>query len=235
MTPSTATIERPTASRLQPVAFDLYRDIHKGIRAALFAVTTEAGRVDPSDDLGVIAVADEVGDLVRLLTEHAEHEDNHIDLLAFLPDIAAQVERDHATLEARMDQLVELAATACATPAATRRFAVHELYLELASFTGAYLAHQDMEERVIMPALERELGVPALIGIHEEIIGSMQPESLTLGLVAIFPAINVDDRTEMVGGMRASAPAEAFAGIWSLATSLLAPKDVAAVAARLGL
>jgi hypothetical protein len=47
---------RTTIDRLQPVGFDPLRDIHKAIRAALFAVTAEAGRVDPSDDLSVAAL-----------------------------------------------------------------------------------------------------------------------------------------------------------------------------------
>jgi hypothetical protein len=63
----------------------------------------------------------------------------------------------------------------------------------------------------------------------------MPPEELTRGLVAILPAGNVDDRCELLGGMRAGAPAEVFAGLWRLAASLLSPEDAAQVAARLGL
>ena len=34
------------------VATHLYRDVHKGIRAELFAVTGQAGRIDPVSDGG---------------------------------------------------------------------------------------------------------------------------------------------------------------------------------------
>ena len=43
---------------LETVTFDIYRDIHKGIRAELFAVTHAAGRVDPHDAGAVAGVAD---------------------------------------------------------------------------------------------------------------------------------------------------------------------------------
>ena len=56
-----------------------------------------------------------------------------------------------------------------------------------------------------------------------------------MSLPLMLPAMNVDDRVELLGGMRANAPAEVFAGVWSLAGSVLAPADRAAVAARLGL
>jgi hypothetical protein len=225
----------PTADRLQPVGFDLLRDIHKGIRAALFAVTAEAGRVDPSDDLSVTALESEVRDVARLLAEHGAHEDDHFGIPVHLPDLAEQVEHDHAALEARMNWLVELAGEARLATPSDRRFAVHELYLELASFTGAYLAHQDLEERVVAPTLVQRIGVDAVLGIHGSIMASMSPEQFTRGFAAIMPAINVDDRCEMLGGMRAGMPAEAFAAVWSLAASVLATEDAAAVAHRLGL
>ena len=36
-----------TPTPFDAVAVDLYRDIHKGIRTELFAVTTAAGSIDP--------------------------------------------------------------------------------------------------------------------------------------------------------------------------------------------
>ena len=48
--------------------------------------------------------------------------------------------------------------------------AVHHLYLDFASFTSAYLAHQDVEERVVMPALETAVGVDAVFAINQAIV-----------------------------------------------------------------
>ena len=54
-------------------------------------------------------------------------------------------------------------------------------------------------------------------------------------LALMLPAMNIDDRTELLGGMRAGAPAEVFDGVWSLAGSVLDADDLAALARRLGL
>ena len=51
----------------------------------------------------------------------------------------------------------------------------------------------------------------------------------------MLPAMNVDDRTELLGGMQAGAPAEVFAEFWGLACSVLHPQDPDAVVRRLGL
>ena len=54
-------------------------------------------------------------------------------------------------------------------------------------------------------------------------------------LALMLPAMNIDDRAELLGGMRAGAPAEVFAGVWGLAGSVLDDTAYAALAARLDL
>ena len=46
-------------------AVDLYRDIHKGIRAELFAITSTAGSIDPADEFDRAALADHVAAVGR--------------------------------------------------------------------------------------------------------------------------------------------------------------------------
>ena len=45
--------------------------------------------------------------------------------------------------------------------------------------------------------------------------------------------MNIDDRAELLGGMRAGAPAEVFQGVWSLVGSVLEADDLRALARRL--
>jgi hypothetical protein len=218
------------------VAFDLYRDIHKGIRSELFAITTSAGNVDPSDELDRIALADHVASVARVLEMHAEHEDANLEgpLREHAPALASRIEHDHHVLEARFSFVNELAKDLASATSDYRRLA-HLLYLELTGFTSAYLAHQIVEERVVMPALQEALGVEAVVGIHMAIVGSIPPEDMAASLAFMLPAMNVDDRTELLGGMQQSAPPEAFAGVCSLARSVLGAEEFSALARRLGI
>ena len=219
------------------VTVDLYRDIHKALRSELFAATEEAGRADPAQWGDRAALAEHVRSVVDLLNSHAEHEDGAIQpaLETHLPALAERVASDHATLEGRVAGLGALADATVEVPESQARGLVHHLYCELASFTSAYLEHQDLEERVVMPALERAVGVDATVAIHEAIIGSIPPDEMARSLALMLPAMSIDDRTELLGGMRAGAPAEVFAGVWSLAGSVLRPADHAALAERLDL
>ena len=228
---------RPDPYDFGTVTIDLYRDIHKGIRAELFSVTGEAGSVDPSDRLGRAALAQHVRSVVDGLLSHAQHEDGAVQpvLEAELPNLAPLIETDHLVIEERMETLVEIADGAVDAPAPQQRAHVHQLYLELSSFTAAYLRHQDVEERVVMPALEQAIGVEAALAIHQAIVSGIPPEQMARSLAFMLPAMNLDDRAELLGGMRAGAPAEVFQGVWSLTGSVLVPADVSALAGRLGI
>jgi hypothetical protein len=229
--------EQSFLASIKPVVFDLYRDIHKGIRAELFAVTGAAGRLDPADRAGRTDLALHIDSVVTLLLTHAQHEDAAVQpaLEAHLPDLAARIETDHEHLERRIEAIAALAAEAIESPGLAQRADVHRVYLELASFTSAYLTHQDLEERDVMPALEQAIGVQAVLGIHGAIISSLTPEETAISMSLMLPAMNVDYRAEMLGGMRDNAPAEAFAAVWNLAGSVLTPADRSATASRLGL
>jgi hypothetical protein len=133
-----------------------------------------------------------------------------------------------------MASIVELATTSAATEGPDARRLAHWLYLDLAAFAGTYLAHQDLEEREVMPALEAAVGVPTVVELHGAIIASIPPDEMAQSLALMLPAMNADDRTEMLEGIRATAPSDAFAGIVGLARSVLHPADFAQVADRLG-
>ncbi len=219
------------------VAVDLYRDIHKAIRSELFGATVDAGRVDPADRSGRQALAHRVDDLVELLVTHAEHEDTAVQpaLEIHMPRLAERIECDHAGLEARMTDLRELARIDLDGAPLAQRTGAHHLYLELASFTSAYLEHQDLEERIVMPDLDTAIGVEAVAEIHVAIISSIPPEVMAQSLAVMLPAMNIDDRTELLGGMQAGAPPEVFAGVWGLAGSVLDAADLSPLGSRLGL
>ncbi len=229
-------IDQQPTTPLRLVAVDLYRDIHKGIRSELFSVTESAGQIDPSDRQARADLAAHVHQVVELLVTHAEHEDGHIQpaLELHLPGLAEQVADDHERIEARVLDLAAQVDEAVDTVGNTR-WHLHRFYVDFASFTSTYLAHQDLEERVIMPALEDVIGPDAGLALHQAIVGSIPPQEMAASLAVMIPAMNIDDRTELLGGMQAGAPAEVFGAVWGLVQSVLEPRDVAGLAGRLGM
>jgi hypothetical protein len=231
----------PTAPSTVPAAsyeligHDLYREIHKAIRVNLFDLTAAAGRTDPADRNARVLLATQVRDLVDFLVFHAEHEDTVLDgpTAEVAPDLARSIAQDHVALEHLMDRLRALANVVFDQERTDARAALHELYLDLASFTSRYLAHQEVEERVVMPALFAHFGMEGVLELHGRILSGIAPDQMTWSLAKMLPAMNVDERVELMAGMRAQAPAEAFAAMMGLAGDVLAADQFAALSARL--
>ncbi len=216
---------------------DLYLEVHKGIRAELFDVTLEAGRVDGDDLIGVGRLVEHVASVGGLLESHAEHEDVHVDpvLAEIDPDLSASITHDHHVLEARWSFVDELAQQVERTDVADRRPALQHLYLELSAFTSAYLTHQLVEERVVMPAIEAAIGVEGVLAVNGAIVGSIPPEQMMRYLALMLPAMSSDDRAGLLGGMREGAPPEVFEAVWGLTRTVLDPWALAGTARRLGI
>ena len=229
--PRSATVE----PHFQIAAVDLYRDIHKGIRAELFAVTSSAGSIDPSDRCDRAALADHVVSIAGVLESHAHHEDVVIDpvLERHLPDLAEVINDDHERLERMFSSITDLANVAIDVHANEQRRVMQLLHLDLAQFTSAYLGHIDLEERVVMQRLSEMLAVDEIAAMHGAIVGSIPPDEMAHSLAFMLPAMNTDDRTELLGGIRMAAPPEAFDATLGLARSVLRPGDFAALADRL--
>jgi hypothetical protein len=222
---------------LETVVLDMYRDIHKGIRHELFSVTTTAGSIDPGDREALVAFGGRVHTLTRFLASHAHHEDEFVQPLieAHVPALAERIIVDHGTLDAQMASLEVLADRAVDAARSERRGLVHRLYLGLGDFTSRYLAHQDLEEIEVMPALSAEVGPDELAAVEQALLASIPPEEMGPALAIMLPAMNLEDRADMLGGMQAGAPPQVFAGVSELARSVLAPSDWSALAARLGI
>lgn len=213
---------------------DLYRDIHKGLRHALFDVTFQAGRLDVGDDECIGGLLAESRQMIDLLRGHHQHEEQL--LLEGLIEAHASaavgpIHDEHHILAECLDQLAARADELAATSTGARSAIAHEYYLELAAFTGAYLAHLDVEERVVMPALAAECDDAELGRTQGAILASIRPEQQAVGLTVMLPALNPVERAVMVGRIRVTAPPEAFAGVRKIAEHVLTPVEYA----RLGI
>ena len=86
-----------------------------------------------------------------------------------------------------------------------------------------------------MPALSAAVGVDELIAIDMAIVSQLTPDEMVYSASLMLPAMNIEDRVELVGGMKEGMPPEMFAGVWGLVEGVLAPEDFRQLGARLGI
>jgi hypothetical protein len=221
---------------IERVMRDLYRDVHKGLRNELFAITAQLGVVDPADDSALTQTADRMHGLFELLDAHARHEDDVIGpaLDAIDPTLNRRVISEHAALDAAMVDLSRLGATALATTGSASVVATRRWYLAFASFTSDYLAHEATEELEVSPVLSDALGLGGVEALEQEIIAHITPDHFGRYLRLILPAANPGERADLLGGIRLGAPAEVFAASMEIAAGVLSDEAVQRLVADLG-
>jgi hypothetical protein len=216
--------------------YDFYREIHKGIRFAMHHATIEAGRLDVSDHDRVEAVLAGITDLFDLLHLHHHHEDVFVQPLieAHAPDLAMIITAQHIDVDDGIDHLGRLCQNLSSVAQSGRTHAAHRLYLDLTRLTGAYLTHQLVEETEVMPRLRAAVPTEKLLQLDMELRASVPPPVMADVMAFMLPAMNVEERVDMLTGM-SMAPPPVFAVLRRAAKNALPAADWTVIANRLGL
>lgn len=208
-TTAPAPVEAPDAPQLP---LDLFREVHKGLRRALFDTTTAIGAADLRSADERDAILDRVDALIALLHHHHAHEDTHIQphLVGCDPALAAVVDEGHRETD---EGILELEQDAHRLRLAAGEGAVvagPDLYRRLALFTAHYLAHMALEEGGVMDALRSGRTDDELLAVEMGLRGAVPPPLMCDFIAVMVPAMNRAERASMLGGMHAGAPAEIF-------------------------
>ncbi len=216
---------------------DLYWDVHKGLRFELFGRLSGLGRLNLDDDEAVTAFVREFDRTCALLADHAAHEEScvHPLLEAQYAELLAELESDHGELDRKLTatrRAIQQLATATSDQ---RGAAGADAYRLFSDFVGSYVVHMGREEREAMSALWGLYDDSVLLEVQQRIRGSIAPPRMAEFLQCMIPAMNLAERTTMLSGMRANAPADAFDGVCNLAQSILSDAEWSAVRERVGI
>lgn len=166
---------------------DLYTNVHKGIRRALFAVCDALGRA-AGDSAREDSARRQLRDALRFVAHHGDNED--VLLLPILrekaPVVAATIEREHRGLDALRARLdVE--------------GSIEELYLAACAFTAKYLEHLDEEERLFEPQIRAVLTPDEIANVGRMSVQRTAPDDQLMMLGWMLPAIPRYTADEILG------------------------------------
>jgi hypothetical protein len=159
---------------------DIFTNVHKGIRRALFEACLALGRAGEGGEQGA-AARQLLQEALRFVRHHGENED--LLLLPLLgrraPEVATRMEAAHGRIEAALAALEGRAADA----------PLHELHLEAGGFVALYLDHMREEEQELEPLIRAVLDADALAGFGRGSVERTAPADQRMMLGWMLPAM----------------------------------------------
>jgi hypothetical protein len=204
---------------------DIYTAVHKMQRARLFTLTVEAGKTEPADAVATSRLAAAVDALAAEIVAHGEHEECFIHplLRAHAPELADALDAAHMELDARLDQLREVASAYASAPGDP-----NVLYRALAAFTATYLDHLAVEEGEALPALWGGCTDEELLGILISFKGSRSDTENLTSLAAQLATLNPPEIAQLLAAGLGPVPVSDLA---ELLATLLTPAQLGALRA----
>ncbi len=188
---------------------NIYGFPHKGLRIALSELSKVAGNTDYAnvqslDNLKILSA-----EIVTLLDLHLHSEEDVVlpALEVKVPGSTNENIEEHEQLEqevkAFVEQLKNIASDS--PPDAGAKF-----YDAVSNFHSNYLDHMAMEERDMNPLIWNNFTDEELMGWHGQIMSTLSPDQIMMWFKYIVPSLNPFERSMIMGGFQANAPADFF-------------------------
>jgi hypothetical protein len=186
---------------------DIFANVHRGIRKALFDLCLLAGRTEPDEPEWPALLAQAEG-VLHFVAHHGENED--VLLLPALrervPEIAGRIAEEHRGVEQALGRLRQALATDA-----------RELFFACCSFTSLYLDHMRFEELECLPVIHAHFSIEELLSFGARSVARTRPEDQSAMLGYMFAAMSKRATAAFLEQAERKMPAEAFAQLTRLA------------------
>lgn len=217
--------------------YDIYRNIHKALRAYTADTMVRLGRVDHEDTEELTAVLAQVRELATFTAGHLFHEDRfvHPAMESRAPGSSKDCAGEHEHHDHACRKLISLAASAVQASVDERPLLIKQLYQQLNVFFAESLVHMHAEETENNAVLWATHSDAELAAIEQALVASLTPEEKGIGFRWMIPALNPQERAQLLAGVRRGVPAPVFEGMLGQVRGLLTEREWAKLATALQL
>lgn len=216
--------------------FNLYTQIHKGLRACMCEVLVRVGRLDPSDPAEIQTTADAVRQMIAFARDHLHHEEELIHPVLEARRAGASTE-SHAEHEQHLEtfELLESSLRILErSPGHEAPAVALRLYRQLALFVAENFEHMHVEETENHAALVAGYSEQEVLELHQRIVAAVKPATMAVAMRWMILASSAPERSALLGGMQQSAPAPVFAAVLDFVRPYLDARDWAKLGAAIG-
>lgn len=208
--------------------YDIYAGIHKALRAMMTDTLMAVGRVDTNDAGEMHEMCERVLELTEILTRHLKHENEfiHLAMEQGRPGSSLRIAEEHVQHQTAISGLREaVGRLAAAESALAKRRAAHALYHDLSLFVAENFDHMHEEETEHNAVLWSNHSDAELMAMEGRIVASIPPAVNLTIMRWMIPALSPAERADLLAGMRAAAPAPAFAAVLDAVRPHLSAQD----------
>lgn len=216
---------------------DLYRLIHKALRAQMAQTLVTVGRADCEDDGEVAQALEQVellGELCRANILH-ENEFIHRAIEERAPGASMHAAYDHLHHQTAIASLSELCLSITRARSLGRSVLFDQLYRQLARFVEENYEHMRYEETENNAILWAAYSDDELRRIERQLIAAVPGDMLARYLRCLIPNVSHAERIDVLLAVRASTAPEAFSAMIESLEAHLNPREADKLRSGLGL
>lgn len=211
---SSGSASPPSSGPILTGRWDIYGPVHKGLRKAHGEMLIRLGSSDWAGEDQDALVAD-LRSHLAIAAKHLAHEDAHIHpaLASRASECVEPLEDQHDHHRARFGLIEGLINALSVSDCRDRAHCGRALYLGFSELVAEDLAHMHHEETVVWPALCEHFTDAELKAMEMDIIAALSPGEVIGFMRLMIPAMSHPERVALLGGVKADAPAEAYAAV----------------------
>lgn len=204
--------------------YNIFYQIHKGLRALLYDTMMKLQQTDFTNDNDAAAITARIETVLQLFDAHAHTEDNFIlpEITAFEPSVVALFENEHVLDLKLSNGLADMlkAFSLCKTDTAKIEIG-QKLQEAVAAFMNFNLAHMAKEEDVLNKILWRYNTDEQLHQITLRILAHVDPKLMPLYNKWMLHGLSNNEIKQWLLQVKNNAPDFVFRGMMDLATAEL--------------
>jgi hypothetical protein len=200
--------------------FNIFNQIHKGLRALLFETALRLQQTDFTNPEQTEPLLEQIQQTLDIFDKHANHEDQAIlpVIHQYEPALVDAFEKEHEADHALAEKLRSLLDSfeKASTPAEQINIG-HALLHAFTGFTSFNLDHMAKEETVLNERLWRYYSDAELMALSQKIIASIPPAEMEFSSAWIMRGLSNNEITAWLKAVQTNAPESIFNNLFSIA------------------
>ncbi|MGB8194041.1 MAG: hemerythrin domain-containing protein [Chitinophagaceae bacterium] len=200
--------------------FNIFNQIHKGLRAMLYNMALTIQHTDFSREEEAKATLRKMKQVLELYAEHGGHEDNIVfpAVREVSPATVASLEAEHEKDEQLTNDLLLQIHTYRYAANIIEKVAVgYSIHLAFQEFVAFNLQHMCREEQTINPLLWEKYSDLELMQLQKEVRMQVKPESEIIFTRWMLQGLSDGEIKMWFSKVQESAPAAVWNGLWLIA------------------